>query len=221
MVYLYEIIIKTTVALSTVLALLLIFKYHKLNFFLKVVGIYIIVGASIDIVSTALYYEKENNLQFLHLFTLFEFVILSYLFKNLFELLKSKINILYLSIPSTIFIIINAWLIQNIESLNSYSSILSSIIIIGFCIHFFILILDIDIKNFQFITLKWFIICLFLYHSISIIVMLFGGIILSISRDVVTTIWGFRSVVIMATKIVISICFIKLFFFNSNLELNE
>jgi len=219
MIDLYDFSVNTTVIISILLAILLIYKFNHLSSLLKVVGIYIIVGASIDFVSLALYHVQENNLKFLHLFTLFEFVILSYLFKNLFTLFKSKANILYLVIPATFFIIINAFLIQGIDNLNSYSSILSSLLIIGFCIHFFLLLLDVEVKNIQFLTLKWFIICLFFYHSTSLIVMLFGSLIENIAREVQIVIWLFRSTIILLTKLILSYYFVKLFFFHRNLKI--
>ncbi len=210
MVYLYDLIANTSIIISVLLAILLIFKFNHFSAVLKVVGIYIIVSASLDIVSTSLYYQKGNNLMFLHLFTLFEIVILSYLFKKLFTLFKSDVNVLYFAIPATIFIIINAFVIQGVYAFNSYSSVLSSILIIGYCIHFFLLILEIDIHNIRFTTLKWFVICLFFYHSTSLIVMLFGSIIQGISREAQSYIWLFRSVVILTTKIILSFYFVKL-----------
>ena len=221
MIDLYDFTAIVSIGVSILLSIVLLYKFNYLPILLKVVGIYIIVGASIDVVSTALYHEQENNLKFLHLFTLFEFVIISYLFSKLFSLLNSKVNIQYLAIPATVFIIINAFLIQGINSLNSFSSVLSSILIIGFCIHFFFLILEVEGKSIQYFTIKWFIICLFFYHSTSLIVMLFGGIIQDISRDIQIYIWLFRSVVILVTKIILSYYFIKLFLSYRNLKIDE
>ena len=218
MVYLYDIIANTSIIISVLLAILLIFQLNNLSLVLKVVGIYIIVSASLDIVSTSLYYQRENNLMFLHLFTLFEIVVLSYLFKILFRLFKSEVNVLYFALPASIFIIINAFVIQGVYAFNSYSSVLSSILIIGFSIHFFFLILEIDVQNIRFITLKWFVICLFFYHSTSLIVMLFGNIIQDISREAQSYIWLFRSIVILATKLILSYYFINLVLFKNKLK---
>jgi len=208
------------IAISTLLSILILYYFRILSNLLKVVGIYIIAGAAIEVIATALYYEGENNLKFLHLFTLFEFVILSHLFHQLFVLLKSKIKIYYVAIPVTAFIIINTLFIQDIKGYNSYSSTLTSIILLAYCIHFFILILDIEIKNYQFIILKWFVICLFLYHCISLIIMLFGNMFLDFSQEAQSYIWAFRSIIIFATKAILAFFFVKLFFFNRNLKVS-
>ena len=218
MVSIYESISLASITISAILALLIILKFHKLLPVLKVVGIYIIVSAAIDLLSFSLYLQHENNLRFLHLFTLFEFVIISHLFRLLFKSLSSKLNIYYLAVPGTLFILFNTLFIQSINSYNSYSSILVSTIILGYCIHFFILILDVEIQNLQFRALKWFIICLFVFHSISLIVMLFGNVFHDISTEAQSYIWGFRSFVIFATKIILTICFLQIFFSKNNLK---
>lgn len=218
MVFLYETIIKSTVSISLLLAILIILKYHRLNSLLKVVGIYIIVGASIDLVSTALYFKQQNNLKFLHLFTLFEFVLLSYLFYRLFKIYKSKFNLIYLSGLATAFIVGNTLIIQDIGSLNSYSSVLSSVLIISFCIHYFILILDKEEVDYQHTVLKWAVISLFIYHCTSLIVMFFGGVIFDISSEAVRAIWSFRILIILGTKVMLSYFFVKLLFFKDKIK---
>jgi len=221
MVDLFNVISNITILVSTLLAILLIIKYNHLSSFLKIVAVYLIAGASIDLVSSAYYNVKANNLRFLHLFTLFEFVILSYLFHLLFIFLKSKSYVLHIAIPVTLFTIFNSIFLQSINSINSYSSVLSSFMILAFCIYFFRLILDYPKKNAHFVTLKMFIICLFFHHCTSIIVMFFGGLILDISTEMVTYIWSFRSVVILATKLVISFYFVKLLFLSRNVKIHE
>lgn len=216
MISIYESISLASITISAILALMIILRFHKLQPVLKVVGIYIIVSAAIDLVSFSLYKQVANNLRFLHLFTLFEFVILNHLFKLLFRYFSSKLNVYYLAIPGTLFILFNTIFIQNINSYNSYSSILVSTIIIGYCIHFFILILDIEVQNLQFRALKWFIICLFVFHSISLIIMLFGNMLHDVSIEAQSYVWGFRSIVIFVTKIILFICFIQLFLIKSN-----
>ena len=212
MVFSYKIIILLTVSISAILAVLLIFRFPRLNKTLKVVGVYLIVSAAIDIVSTSMFFKQENNLKFLHLFTLFEIVIIGHLFKLVFAQLKSAFNPYYVIIPSTLFVLINTLFIQNIESYNSYSALMTSVVIMTFCIYFFLLILDFETQNQHFITLKWFVTCLFILHSISLIVMLFGNMFHDISVEAQSYVWSFRSIVILSTKIILTYFFIKLLF---------
>ena len=221
MVEVFNFISDITILVSTILALIILLKFNHLSSFLKVVGIYIIAGASLDLVSSAVFSVKANNLRFLHLFTLFEFVIISYLFHLLFLALKSKSYVIQIAIPVTLFTLFNSLFLQSINSINTYSSVLCSFIILAFCIYFFRLILDFPESNFQFTTLKWFIVCLFFHHCTSIIVMFFGGLILDISTEMVTYIWSFRSVIILATKLTIAYYFIRLLFLYRNVKIHE
>ena len=219
MIYLYSKLTDATVLTSVLLAILLIINFNRLSKPLKIVGIYLIAGASIDIVASALSKRYESNLVFLHLFTLLEIVIISYLFKVLFISLKSKFNVTYIAIPATAFVIINTCFIQSIDTYNTYSSTLISLIILAFCIQFFVSILGIHKKDYQFVTLKWFVICLFFFHSISLIVMLFGNLFQEMSLDGQAYVWSFRAVVIFATKIILSYWFIKLFYSKNELKI--
>lgn len=211
MIELFDIISNATVALSALLAVIIILKFNNLSSILKVVGIYIIVSASIDIISTAYFYISESNIVFLHLFTLFEITILSHLFTLLFDSLKSKVNILFISIPAIALVILNTLFVESIYQFNTYSSMLVSAVILGFCIHFFTLIIDFKAPNYQFKILKWFIYTLFIYHSVSLIFMLFSSLLPEISMHSQSYIWIFRSIIIMITKILLIMAFGSLF----------
>jgi len=217
----FQVISNATVVLSILLALAIILKFNTLSKPLQFVGIYLIVSSSLDLVSTALYSVAKSNLVFFHLFTFFEIVILSILFKLLFKALNSKINIYYIAIPTIFFVILNTLFIQNIREINTYSSILVSTIILGYCIYFFFLILDVKASNYQFTTLKWFVICIFIFHSISLVFMVFENLTTELSKGAQSYIWSFRSVVLLMTKIILIISFSKLFLKSSKLMVNE
>lgn len=221
MLEVFEMIADATVILSVLLALAIVFKFLQLSYSLKLVGIYLIVGASFEIISSAFFSVARNNLIFLHVFTFFEIVFLSHFFHYLFKNLKSKLQIYYVAIPFIIFVIGNTLFVQKINELNSYSSMLTSIFIMGCCIHFFILILDFKSPNIQFATLKLFVICLFIFHSMSLGFMLFGDVFNNLSTESESIVWSFRSIVMLATKVVLLISFGKLFLKNSKLAPNE
>ena len=217
----FEVIADATVVLSILLALAIIIKFNYLSTPLKIVGLYLIVNSSLEIVSTAFYSISANNLIFFNLFTFFEIVILTLLFKFLFKVINSSTNIYYIGIPTILFVILNTLFIQDIYQINTYSSALVSIVILGYCIHFFILILDVKAPNYQFTTLKWFVICIFIFHSISLVFMIFDSLLSDLSKDAQSSIWSFRSVVLLITKIILIICFAKLFLKSNKLRVDE
>lgn len=221
MIQLFDLIANSSIIIAAILAIILLTKFKHLTGLLVHVGIYIIVGSAIDIISTALYYQVENNLRFLHLFTFFEFVILSSIFWNLFRQYQSKINIFYTSSIITLLIILNSLFVQDIDTLNSYSSILSSVVLISYCIHYFVIILDKNLDSIEQTILKWFIICVFFLQCTTLIVMIFGGVILDISREAGSYIWSLRVFIIFLTKIILVVLFSKFLLGNPNLKTNE
>ena len=221
MIEFFDTIANITIILSSLLAIVLIVKYSKLNSSLKLVAIYIIGSASIDIVSTAFYEIQESNLLFLHLFTLFEIIVVSKLFQLLYRRLNSTLKIEFIAILVVIFVIFNSIFLQSLTEFNTYSSAVVSFVILGFCIYYFSLILENKIENYQFLVLKWFIYTLFFYHSISLIVMLLGNLINTMDKEFQVYIWTFRIIIILATKVVLIFYFSKLFLKNSKLKVNE
>ena len=217
----FEILANATVMLSALLALAIIIRFNVLIYPLKLVGLYLIVSASIDVVSTAFFSVARSNLFFLHFFSFFEIAFLSSLFYVIFKILKSKLPIIYIAIPATILVVLNSLFVQNFDELNSYASILVSIVVLGYCIHYFLLILEVRNLHPQFSTLKVFIYCLFLFHSMSLGFMVFGGFLENLSIESETIIWTFRAFVIFATKVVLMVSFIRLFLKNSKLGIHE
>ena len=211
----FEVISNSSIILSVILSFLLMIRFSRLSLVLKFIAIYIIVGASFDVVSAAFYEQKENNLLFLHLFTIFEFILLSKFFQSIFRFLNSKFNILYITIFGSIFLVANSLFVQTIDIYNSYSHSIVSAIIIAYCIHFFVLILEYSNSSKEFAIIKWFVICLFFLHSVSLIVILFGNLMMDVSRDLQSYVWTFRGIVILATKIVMTIFFARLLLLNS------
>lgn len=221
MIELFNGIANFTVLLSTLLAIAILLKFKSLSHPLKIVGIYVIASASIDLVSTALYEIRESNLKFLHLFTLIEIILIGKLFQVLYISLKRRINMYYLLLPIILFIILNSAFIQPLHIYNSYSAALASISIIAMSIYFFYLILDFKAPNYDFIVVKWFIYTIFIYHSVSLIIMFLSNVINTLSKESQSFVWTFRILVILATKVILVLCFTKLFLSQRKLNINE
>lgn len=217
MIEYFEYIANVTILLSSLLALAILIKYNTLPLTLKLAGLYLVISASLDIASSSFYETENDNIFFFNLFSLCEILIISCFFDHIFKSLGSKLKVKFLAIPAIIFLIVNAIFIQGVNQFNHYSSLLLSTLILGFCIHFFVLILDKKASNFQFKTLKWFVICLFIFHSISLIFMLFSNVIYNLSRDSQSYLWSFRGLVLLLTKAILLYCFTKLFLKNSKL----
>lgn len=221
MLNLFDNIATVTTILSSLLAILLIIKYYTLNSSLKLVAVYLIGSAAIDIVSSAFFEIQESNLKFLHLFALFEIIVISKIFQLSYWNFKSHLKIEFIGIPVALFVILNTIFLQDLTIYNTYSLALVSIVILGYCIYYFFLLLDFNDSNFEFIVLKWFIYTLFFYHSISLIIMFLGNLLKTIDTESQVYIWLFRVFIILASKVILIFYFSKLFLKSSKLSIDE
>lgn len=221
MLNLFDNIATVTTILSSLLAILLIIKYYTLNSSLKLVAVYLIGSAAIDIVSSAFFEIQESNLKFLHLFALFEIIVISKIFQLSYWNFKSHLKIEFIGIPVALFVILNTIFLQDLTIYNTYSLALVSIVILGYCIYYFFLLLDFNDSNYEFIVLKWFIYTLFFYHSISLIIMFLGNLLKTIDTESQVYIWLFRVFIILASKVILIFYFSKLFLKSSKLSIDE
>lgn len=98
---------------------------------------YIILNLIIQVISYIFWEYGKNNLPFLHLFTLFEFILLSFFYKVI--LVQERYNRRFISFVLFVSVLIigNSLLIQGIYSFNSYSKSLEQVIIIVYSILYF------------------------------------------------------------------------------------
>ncbi len=201
-------IANTTVVFSVVFAIFSILVYNKTNKVFHLFLVYIIMGGSFDLVSTFFFEKKMNNLKFFHLYTLLEFVILSVFIRNFLEVMKPKFDLQKAYLPAVVFIIINSLFIQGLDIYNSYSAALSSILILGYCIYTFYLLLDFQMSKI-YISFKWIVIGVFINHIVTLIVMLSSNVVLNISSDYRIIIWIIKTIVGLFTKLLFFIIIVK------------
>jgi hypothetical protein len=188
-----------TVGISIFLAFICIYVYKKLDKLFTPFLIYLIAAGSFELVTSAYATVQANNLMYIHLFTLLEFVLLSIFFDNIFKYLQAKFNNRKITYIISIFVVLNSLFIQGLDSYNSISSTICSIVILSYCIYTFLLLIDyLAIRIYALV--KWIVIGLFIYHTISLTILAFGNVIVSISSDYKQIIWIFRVLIILFTK---------------------
>lgn len=189
-----------SVLVSVVFAILSILIFPNMKKIFRLFLIFIIIGGSIDLISVIFAEYKMNNLKFIHLYTFLEFGVLSVFFNQLTYSINSKIDLRHIYIPVLILFVLNSCFFQKLEIYNSYSSTLGSIVILGYCIYTFYLMLDYPMRA-SLTNLKWLVIGVFVTHSVLLIVMLSSNVILNISSDYRLIIWTIRAFVFLCTKL--------------------
>ena len=99
---------------------------------------FLIWALLIEILARVCSYVWSNNLPLLHLYTLGEFILLSWFYKSLIEkpvVFQNKYQ--YFITAIVVLIILNSLFIQNINGFNSYAKTLVQIIIISYAILYF------------------------------------------------------------------------------------
>jgi len=195
-------IANTTILFTVLFAILSIFILGKSNRVNNQLMVYIIVAGSIEIVSFIFAEFKMNNLRFIHLYTIVEFVLLSTLFRRIIVQLKGQFDIQLIYIPVLFLLILNTLFLQGLNIYNSIASTLSSLTIVGFCIYSFSLLLNSSstTKN---SSIKLILIAIFIYHASALSIMLFSNLILQLSSDQKLIIWIFRATLTLITKLLL------------------
>ncbi len=198
MVELYLELSSYGVYLSVLLSIIGIVAYRKLGPAMKVFSIYLIVSGAFELVTFALSMKQQNNLQWLHLYTLLELILLSSFFHCVFMRMKLKYPIKTVTGIILILCVLNSILLQPLHSFNSYAASLVSLTLIVYCILTFYHLLDRDDAEYKMI--RWIVSGLLLYQMTSFIVMAFSNILSQFDIEVDAIVWLIRLIIMLITK---------------------
>lgn len=162
-----------------------LFIYKKLPKEMKYISWFILTSFVIQVIASILFYNGENNLPLLHIYTVVGFVCLIIFYNQIFDgLIKPKI----LWILSTVFVlfsVINSIFIQDIYTFNSYALSVEAVIIIILSLTTFVFLMNDIVKKKRMAVIKsisWINAGLFIYYSSSLLVFYFGNMIINFSR---------------------------------------
>ena len=138
--------------------------------------LFLIVGLIIQIVAKVLWVNSMNNLPLLHIYTLFEFVLLSLFYRGILELApKWERNFNGLILLFSLLIILNTLYLQAPKSFNSYSKTLVQACIMGYAILYLFRILQEPVyspkRRFNLLNAG-----ILVYYAGSLFIFMFGGI---------------------------------------------
>jgi hypothetical protein len=188
------------VYLAVLLSVIGIVIYTRLNAVLKAFTLYLIVSGAFELVAYSLSRLQQDNLHWLHLYTLLEIVTLSYFFNCVFIRMKVQYPIKIVTGIVLLFCVLNSIFLQSINSFNSYASTLVSVTIIVYCILTFYHLLDKDAEEYK--KIRWLVSGLLLYQMTSFIVMAFSHISIKLDIEIDMIVWFIRLVIMLITKVI-------------------
>lgn len=185
-----------------------ILKYKILPQSLKLILGYLIFTAIVNAISIILARVFHvNNMPVTHFYTLVEFVIIVFWYRNVLEVSKKSSPFNLLIILFSLLCFINVFFFQSIFSYNSYTRSLEAIICIFFGLNYFAKIaLEENKKNKSVLAIN----CgIFLYFSGAFILFIFSNLLISnLAKSDFLVVWNIHATLVLLMYTLFSIGFI-------------
>lgn len=214
MPYIYWVIVYSTFACLALSSAIVLWKYKVLEVAMKTFGLYLITNFIIEGIAFSLAMQEANNNLLVHLFTLLEFIFLSFFY---FKIIKKPAffqTLLKVLAPIVvIYIIGNTLFVQGIDQINSYSETVENVLIISFAIfYFYRVLLEPDPLRIRGQALNLINSGLILYLSGSLFIFMFSPYILKSAPEAYIPFFIFNSLLNLISKILFLIAMIKIGF---------
>lgn len=201
-----DFIIKTAQVAIVVPILVTLIKIRSLNTIHWVLFSLLLISASISTISRYLWSIKENNLYLLHIYTIVEFCGWAIIYYKLFDSKNSKKTIRVIVVTYLMFAVLNSVYWEPLDTFNSNSRSLESIILIVFSIAFFVKIfkekkvLRLE-NNFSF----WMNSSVLIYFSSSFLLFSFSNVLLHSKSYQIREVWNVHALFLIVHYSLISI----------------
>lgn len=188
--------------------------YSELPKSLKVFTLFLYINLVTEISATILFNYRINNLPLLHIYTLAEFLCLSYFFSILIQKpqLNSK-NFFYFCLGMATLIVLNSIFLQSIFTFNSYAkTLVQSLIILYVILYFYNLSGEVDNNNPYQQALRLINSALIVYYSGSLFIFMFSNTFLQNKVQMNAGFWVFNAGLYLAYQLLVLISVWRLTF---------
>ena len=188
--------------------------YTELPKSLKIFTVFLYINLVTETSATLLFNYRLNNLPLLHIYTLAEFLCLSYFFSILITKprLYSK-KFLYFCIGIAILIVLNSIFMQSIFTFNSYAkTLVQSLIILYVILYFYNLSGEVDNNNPYQQALRLINSALIVYYSGSLFIFMFSNSFLQSKVRMNAGFWIFNAGLYLAYQLLVLISVWRLTF---------
>jgi hypothetical protein len=187
------------------------FNYKFLDKPLKIILLFLIGSALINLVALIMAHHGIPNLVIFHLYSIFEFGLISWFYMQLFKSSWGKI-ITILIIIFTISSLINLIFVQKSMQFNTYTRSVEAVIIIGYCVLFFNQQSTINLtQDWGSISFNWIKTGILIYYSCCFFEFLSSNYLRypDVSREFIHVVWYIIDTILMIEYILFAIGFYK------------
>ncbi len=179
------------IALPVAVAL---FKYRHLGTTMRIMAFYVFLGGIIQVSSSYLNAQRQNNLWLLHLYTPLEFVCIIWFYsKVLHGFLKGAVFV-WFGLGFVVLSALNSAFLQDIGSFNTYARSLQGILVIMLCLSWcYRTLFEMKIKRLEQDPVFWVNTGFLLYFSGNVLLFAFSNYIVNINRTLNLYIWAFHA----------------------------
>lgn len=162
-------------------------------------------------VSLLLWKKSINNLPLLHVFTVLEFILLFAYYSFQSKPLLTRFWFYLILVLFLVFAVLDAFVLENLQSFNIYTRSLEAFIFIGCSVHWFIRSLTIESKAIsrEQNALKYMNAGFFIYFSGSLILFAFSNYITHLGRPLLMNIWTLHTLLLIVLYLFIFTGFCK------------
>ncbi|MBX2873725.1 MAG: hypothetical protein KTR30_16535 [Saprospiraceae bacterium] len=191
-----------SIALPAVVGLVF---YHRLLLYQKAIFLLIVLSLGTDLAARLVIENEENHQYVYRIFTIVEFILLTYVFAQGIKPFVTKGVFLSLGISFLSFALVDLLWISDLEEFNTYTTAVEGILMIVFALAFFYKTLtELKIKELEKSPFVWLSIGVLLYFSSSLFIFLFTNY-FEHSQNSLFIIWGIHGIFSILLNITYSI----------------
>ena len=180
--------------------------YRHLSTGMKTMAAYVLLSGLIQICSSYLHGQKENNLYLLHIYTPLEFACIAWFYSIVLEGLWPQRVFLYAGISFFVLSGLNSAFLQDTKTFNTYARSLEGILVILLCLAWcYRTLREMKIKRLEQDPVFWVNTGFLLYFSGNVLLFAFSNYIININQALNLYIWAFHALFSILVYFFISI----------------
>ncbi|MEP0263813.1 hypothetical protein [Dokdonia sp.] len=202
----FDVIIKVAQVAIIVPLIVACWRFKYLSRTLRLLSGLLVISALISIVARYLWSIKENNLYLLHYYTVIEFCGWAVIFYLLFESKFMKRIVFWIGIVFVLFAIVNSIFWEGLETFNTNSRSVESILLSFFSIAYYVKIFkEKRVYRLECSASFWINAAVLIYFSSAFLLFGFSNLLLNLSSYKIREVWGIHGIFLIVHYVLITV----------------